>query len=246
MRTAGEILRRGWDIKWFAFQRADCLARDDCKLRRYGREYGAEADRFKGERGPFEIDASHPDTIAPVATNVTVNVTNSSDAPVSGARVCLQKGDWQTGEVYEVGTTNGSGNVTLSVNPSTEGTMYVVAWARDHICYQGTITVEAVAIEDDDVNPVFTNSAGAVYPSPAMSIATIPFSLASAGSARVDVYDVTGRIVATLAAEEMAAGQHNLVWNLEDANGMLIPSGVYHVRIVAADWTGTTNLVVTR
>ncbi len=26
---AEEILRRGWDIKWFAFQRADCLARDE-------------------------------------------------------------------------------------------------------------------------------------------------------------------------------------------------------------------------
>ena len=69
---------------------------------------------------------------------------------------------------------------------------------------------------------------------------------AAAGTARVDVYDVTGRIVTTLAAEEMAAGQHNLVWNLFDDNGTAIPSGVYHIRIVTADWTGTTSLVVAR
>ena len=73
-----------------------------------------------------------------------------------------------------------------------------------------------------------------------------PFSLASAGTARVDVYDASGRIVTTLAAEDMAAGQHSLVWNLEDGNGSAIPSGVYHVRISTADWTGTTNLVVAR
>lgn len=30
-RWAEEILRRGWDIKWFAFQRADCMARDEKK-----------------------------------------------------------------------------------------------------------------------------------------------------------------------------------------------------------------------
>jgi len=30
-RWAEEVLRRGWDIKWFAFQRADCLARDEKK-----------------------------------------------------------------------------------------------------------------------------------------------------------------------------------------------------------------------
>ncbi len=191
------------------------------------------------------LSASHPATVSG-AGNVTVTVTNTSDAPVSGARVCLQKGNWQTGEVYEVGTTNGSGSVTLYVNPTTTGTISVVAWARDHISYQGSISVTGVGVEEGRTSPVFTNGTGAVYPSPAMSIATIPFSIAAAGDARVDVYDVAGRIVATLAAEEMAAGQHSIVWNLEDSSGSTIPSGVYHVRISTADWTGTTNLVVTR
>ncbi len=194
----------------------------------------------------LDLSASHPASIAPVATNVTVIVTDPSDAPVNGARVCLQKGDWQTGEVYEVGTTNASGSVTLSVTPTTTGTISVVAWARDHVSYQGSINVTGVGVEHGDTGPIYLNSASAVYPSPAMSIATIPFSLASAGAARVDVYDVTGRIVSTLAAEEMAAGQHSLVWNLEGANGMVIPSGVYHIRISTADWTGITSFVVNR
>jgi len=191
-----------------------------------------------------DLSASHPGSISS-AGNVTVTVTSGGSA-VSGARVCLQKGDWQTGEVYEVGTTNGSGSVTLYVNPSTTGTISVVAWARDHISYQGSINVTGVGIEEGDLNPINVNNVSAIYPSPAMSSATIPFSLAAAGAARIDVYDVTGRIVTTLAAEEMAAGQHSLVWNLEDGRGSPIPSGVYHVRITAADWTGTTNLVVAR
>ncbi len=192
-----------------------------------------------------DLSASYDGTISVGPGNVTITVTDPSKGNVSGARVCLQKGNWQTGEVYEVGTTNASGSVTLSVNPTSTGSISVVAWARDHISYQGSITVVPTGIERDDT-PVFVNNVSAVYPSPAMSSATIPFNLASAGAARIDVYDITGRIVTTLASEEMAAGQHSLVWNLEDSNGAAIPSGVYHVRIVTADWTGTTNLVVAR
>ena len=191
-----------------------------------------------------DLSASHPSSISG-SGNVTVTVT-SEGSPVSGARVCLQKGDWQSGEVYKVDFTDASGNVTLYVSPTTTGTMSVVAWARDYVSYQGSINVTGVGIREGEGGSEYINNFDSVYPSPAMSSVTIPFSLAATGAARIDVYDVTGRIVTTLAAEEMAAGQHSLVWNLRDTNGSIIPSGVYHVRISTADWTGTTNLVVTR
>ncbi|MCD4774567.1 MAG: T9SS type A sorting domain-containing protein [Candidatus Aegiribacteria sp.] len=189
------------------------------------------------------LDVSHISSITQATTfSVTVK---SGGSPVSGARVCIQKGNWQTGDIYTVDSTNGSGVVTFFVNPSSTGTMSVVAWARDHISYQGSISVDGTGLEEGSFQD-HINAVSAVYPSPAMSSATIPFSLASAGTARVDVYDLSGRIVTTLAAEEMAAGQHSLVWELKDTSGNAVPSGVYHVRIATADWTGTTNLVVVR
>ena len=191
-----------------------------------------------------DLSASHPGSISG-AGNVTVTVT-SGGSPVSGARVCLQKGDWQTGEVYEVGTTNGSGQATLYVNPSTTGSISVVAWARDHVSYIGSLNVTGVGIGDGGTGIVAVNATGTVYPSPAMSSATIPFSLASSGTARVDVYDVSGRIVTTLADEEMASGQHSIVWDLQGGSGTPVPSGMYHVRIQSGDWTGTTRLIVAR
>ncbi|MCK5117813.1 MAG: hypothetical protein KAR44_14555, partial [Candidatus Aegiribacteria sp.] len=45
-----------------------------------------------------DLDAAHTPTISG-ATNVTVSVTSGGSA-VDGARICLQKGDWQTGEIY--------------------------------------------------------------------------------------------------------------------------------------------------
>ncbi|MBN2861313.1 MAG: T9SS type A sorting domain-containing protein, partial [Sphaerochaetaceae bacterium] len=132
------------------------------------------------------------------------------------------------------------------VNPTSTGTMSVVAWARDHIAYIGSINVTGVGIAEGEVLTFAVNATGAVYPSPSMSSAVIPFSLASSGHARVDVYDVSGRIVTTLAAEEMAAGQHSMVWDLTNGSGVPVPSGMYHVRIQSGDWTGTTRLIVAR
>lgn len=191
-----------------------------------------------------DLNASHPASISGTG-NVIVNVT-SCGSVVSGARVCLQKGDWQTGEVYEVGITDESGNATLHVSPVTTGTMSVVAWARDHISYQGSIDVTGTGFEESEDNPLLINNLYSVYPNPATGSVNISFSLAAAGVARIDIYDLTGRIVTTLTPEEMAAGHHNLPCNLEYANGIPVPSGIYHVRVSTGDWTGVTNLVIIR
>jgi thioredoxin reductase/ferredoxin len=41
----------------------DCLARDSCKLRSHATAHGAVPRTFRGERRPFERDASHPEII---------------------------------------------------------------------------------------------------------------------------------------------------------------------------------------
>ncbi|MCD4702574.1 MAG: T9SS type A sorting domain-containing protein, partial [Candidatus Aegiribacteria sp.] len=157
----------------------------------------------------------------------------------------LQKGDWKTGDIYMVETANAAGECNFYVNPASTGTISVVAWARDHISYQGTISVTGTGIEGGDIQN-YINGVEAVYPSASMNSVTIPFSLAAGCIARVDVYDITGRLVTNIAAEEMLAGEHSLVWELENADGEAVPSGVYHVRVSTSNWTGTISLVVAR
>ncbi|MEN8208651.1 MAG: FlgD immunoglobulin-like domain containing protein, partial [Candidatus Fermentibacteria bacterium] len=190
-----------------------------------------------------ELAASHTAAISGAAT-VTVTVT-SSGSPVSGARVCLQKGDWQSGDIYLVETSNTAGECTFYVNPSSTGSISVVAWARDHISYQGTIAVTGTGFESGDPTG-HTNRLDAVYPSPALNSAAIPFSIASNGYARVDIYDLSGRLVKKLAACEMTAGEHSITWTLEDSNGEKVPSGMYHVLVSTDSWMDSINLVVAR
>ncbi|MFO7638936.1 MAG: C25 family cysteine peptidase [bacterium] len=60
--------------------------------------------------------------------NYTVTVRSGGSA-LAGALVCLQKG----AEVYARGWTNGSGQVTLAINPATAGWLQITATAANHL-----------------------------------------------------------------------------------------------------------------
>ena len=68
-------------------------------------------------------------------------------------------------------------------------------------------------------------------PNPFNPQTTIRFELSTDGSARVSIFDVSGRLVRTLAEGSLAAGSHERVWQGKDNNGRQVPSGAYYVRL---------------
>jgi len=189
------------------------------------------------------LTVTHPASITGYS-NVTFTVSGPGGA-LNGARVCIQKGNWQTGEVYEVGTTNSSGQVTLYATPETTGTINVRVWAHNYNTYSGTITVNGTGTEDGH-GPVLVTGLGLVTPSPAMSSASIPYCLGEAGNASIAVYDLSGRVVTTLVDGWQPEGSHSAGWNLTDDSGRTVPAGVYHIRMTSGSFQDTRQLVVIR
>ena len=74
----------------------------------------------------------------------------------------------------------------------------------------------------------------------------IPFSLPSAGRARLTVFGVDGRHVVVLADEHRDAGVTSVTWNGRDDEDRDVPSGVYFYRLEAGDQVVTRRLVVAR
>ena len=68
-----------------------------------------------------------------------------------------------------------------------------------------------------------------VSPNPFNPRTEVRFTLAAAGPARIDVYDVAGRHVATLADGSFEAGAHRIVWDGRNDQGRTTASGVYLV-----------------
>jgi hypothetical protein len=85
-----------------------------------------------------------------------------------------------------------------------------------------------------------------VYPSPARKRTTIDFQLPRAGSVRVEVFDVAGHRITTLADAYLAAGPHRVEFGLKAANGRPLENGIYLVRAATGGTAEVKKLLVRR
>jgi hypothetical protein len=81
-------------------------------------------------------------------------------------------------------------------------------------------------------------------PNPARGPVQLTLALAGPGPARVEVLDLAGRRVRTLAAGPFPAGATPVPWDLAGGDGRRVAPGLYFVRAVAAGATVSRRLVV--
>jgi hypothetical protein len=79
------------------------------------------------------------------------------------------------------------------------------------------------------------------YPNPFNPGTTIGYRLPAAGSVRLEIFDMLGRVVETLAQGKQNPGEHSVRW---DATG--VPAGVYLCRLEAGGFVRTVRLVLVR
>ncbi len=84
------------------------------------------------------------------------------------------------------------------------------------------------------------------YPNPFNPSTEIRFYLPEPGEARLEVYDVLGELVATLAHDVLSEGQHRVTWDSKDSDGRDVSSGVYFYRLVVNDYAQTKKMVLAR
>ncbi|MCK5052303.1 MAG: T9SS type A sorting domain-containing protein [Candidatus Cloacimonetes bacterium] len=65
------------------------------------------------------------------------------------------------------------------------------------------------------------------YPNPFNPQTTISFNLLEEGEIQLDVFNIKGQKIKSLLSNQIAAGEHSIIWNGEDASGKIISSGVY-------------------
>jgi DNA-binding beta-propeller fold protein YncE len=74
----------------------------------------------------------------------------------------------------------------------------------------------------------------------------VSYSIATSGRVDVSVYDLMGREVRRLVAEEQSAGEHRVPWDSRDSVGSLVPRGVYLIRLDTPGFRSVKKAVVTR
>jgi hypothetical protein len=90
---------------------------------------------------------------------------------------------------------------------------------------------------------------GLGLPSPNPSRGTaiaIRFGLARADQVDLRVFDVTGRLVKTLARGSFAAGPHRMTWDGTDDSGARVERGIYFYRLVTEEGTLSRSVTLQR
>ncbi len=86
---------------------------------------------------------------------------------------------------------------------------------------------------------------GAV-PNPFNPSTKLAFEMASAGHARLRVYDAAGRLVVTLVDEHRSEGQHQVIWNGRDESGRMASTGVYLYRFDTGHFVETKRMTLVK
>ena len=134
------------------------------------------------------------------------------------------------------------------VSGLSDGAFYMAIRSADEIGNWSTISnVLARPGQTTGVDlPSLALAFSSPWPNPARESVRWAYSLPRASQVQVDVFDVTGRHVHTVASGGRGAGKGEWTWDLRDDRGQSISGGVYLVKARIADMEWTKRLIVVR
>ncbi len=83
-----------------------------------------------------------------------------------------------------------------------------------------------------------------IYPNPVVNSTTILFSIPQSGNVSIQILDLSGRLITTLANQKMQAGNHQLIWNANDENRNALSSGIYLLKLNAGSYSNTKEISI--
>lgn len=149
-------------------------------------------------------------------TSVTDEIEFDQTGQLYGLRTNAGKSDF-----FKINLTTGAGTLLSTL---TEGVYTAMA-------YQ---SYEPVSVRKDE-NGVLPSDfvLSQNYPNPFNPSTTISFSIPAAAQVKLVVYNLLGETVTTLVNQQMGAGTYQVNWNVEDASGAKLTSGIYFYELRA-------------
>lgn len=117
-------------------------------------------------------------------------------------------------------------------------------WLGARACAGPEGMVGPIRIERAALAPVAGALAFAAGPNPARGSLTFALELPAEGEARIEVFDLSGRRVATPFSGRLVAGRHALGWDSNDADGSALGSGIYFARLEVLGQTRLARLTL--
>jgi hypothetical protein len=106
-----------------------------------------------------------------------------------------------------------------------------------------TISQSGMAADDDNL-PTASLALNSIYPNPFRDSTTLSVSLAKAGRLSVQIFNLKGELVSTVADGSAVSGNHYYNWNGRDSLSKACPSGIYFVKVTDGRQSVTQKIIL--
>ena len=161
------------------------------------------------------------------------------------------------GETYSVFDGTFSGSVrdsleSLMFTPAASGRHPVVVYrisgpdVGSDLQYDLRWSKSGIVAVEPPSNETFKFAFSGVHPNPVVHNARVDFTLPQSQQVRIELYDIRGRRVKTLADTKLEAGPHRMLWSGDLDGGGQAAAGVYWVRLRAGQNEEVRRIAVVR
>jgi hypothetical protein len=194
--------------------------------------------------GGMTLAADMPEVATPGFFNLDLYFFDAeNNMPLADAVFAVWKpipGREEGDEVFDNQYTDSNGHVTLSIEPQSEGMLYWTLRGPG-----GETVLDSIPIVEGTDAPSWTSGKRRFWADPSVTdgASTLRFSSSMTIHARVNIYDVSGRMLREL---DLLAGHDETVWDGRDTQGKPVPGGVYFARVKAGELEKVARITVIR
>jgi len=131
---------------------------------------------------------------------------------------------------------------------------YLTGMIDDVRIYQGLLTIDEILDAMDspetgihqNVETIVKEFDLQVYPNPFNPQTTISFNITKAQTLKLDIVNIRGECVRSMAVEADSPGRYRIVWTGRDHFGQPVPGGIYICRLRGNDFMQTRKMVLVR
>ena len=190
---------------------------------------------------PQTMNVDFPAQVAAGSGAVEFTAMNNEN-PLSGVTITAVYAD----TVFFSGQTDDRGTATWTAGPDRLGGYDITAAKPGFLPVQSRLITPIASGFDEGEGHTLPLTLEQNHPNPFNPATTIAFSMPIADHVRLDVYDILGRRVSTLADDIIPAGRHELEFTGEQINGSPLASGVYFYRLQVGNQTRIRKMVLLR
>jgi len=103
----------------------------------------------------------------------------------------------------------------------------------------GVIQASAITPVSYETDAKTNTQSFSVYPNPIKDKATITLSITENKTVKVELFDITGKLVQKIDEKNLSAGTHEFELLTED-----LKNGVYFCKVTAGDWSVAKRLII--